>query len=332
MKVTNDMILPELRLYGKIFKKIMPSVFNMQHDINFNPAKINKKKYSVSFLKGKCSSRSLIYEQKWIKRPDGSDLRICLYLPKKPVKKPVEKTSGLLWIHGGGYSFGTPELEESFIKRFIAANDCVVVSPDYRLSIDAPYPAALEDCYTALLWLNDHCDEYNIRKDQLIAGGDSAGGGLTAALCLYARDKKEVKIAFQMPLYPMLDDRNNTESIKDNDAPVWNEKANCIGWKMYLGSLFETQNVPCYAAPARAADFSNLPPAISFVGGVDPFRDETITFMDKLKENNIPVHFKIFEGCFHSFDFLCTRTKAAKQAVSFLMDSFKYAAENYFAE
>lgn len=173
----------------------------------------------------------------------------------------------------------------------------------------------------------NHSDEYKIRKDQLIIGGNSAGGGLTAALSLYARDKNEVAIAFQIPLYPMLDDRMDTESAKDNDAPVWNSKSNYIGWKLYLSDLFGTDNVPTYASPARASDFSNLPPTLSFVGDIEPFYDETILYMEKLRKNGIPVHFEVYKGCFHAFDFIGSNTNIAQEAISFLMKNFDYAIQ-----
>src|SRR5690606_30824760 len=129
---------------------------------------------------------------------------------------------GVLWIHGGGYAQGVPEMSHDMYRQLIGTRDCVIVAPDYRLSIDAPYPAALEDCYEVLLWMKDHAQELGIRSDQLMVGGESAGGGLTAALAMYARDRGEVNLAFQMPLYPMIDDRMVTESAGDNNAYVWN--------------------------------------------------------------------------------------------------------------
>lgn len=93
-----------------------------------------------------------------------------------------------------------------------------------------------------------------MRRDKIFVGGNSAGGGMTAALTLYARDKGEVNIAFQMPLYPMLDDRP-TKTSKNNDAPVWNTKSNIAAWKLYLGDDYGTDRVSKYAAPARETDF-----------------------------------------------------------------------------
>ena len=266
--------------------------------------------------------------EEYIERKDGTKLRICIFRPKKTCRD----VPGLLWIHGGGYSMGSPEESKILIERFIAARDCVVVAPDYRLSVEAPYPAARLDCYEALLWMRDHCRELGIRENQLMVGGDSAGGGLTAAVTLYARDRKEVAIAFQMPLYPMIDDRMTTESSRDNNAPIWNSEQNYNGWKLYLGELFGKPDVPYYAAPARAEDLSGLPPAVTLVGDLEPFRDETVQYVEKLKKAGVPVEFKLFKGCYHAFEQMCPLARVSRRAVRFLTDAFRRAADNYFAE
>ncbi|MBC7958907.1 MAG: alpha/beta hydrolase [Vallitaleaceae bacterium] len=245
---------------------------------------------------------------------------------------PKENVPGILWLHGGGYALGAPEMAASMAKRLIEASDGIVIAPDYRLSVEAPYPAALEDSYEVLLWMKNHAKELGIRDDQLMVGGDSAGGGLTAALTLYARDQGDVAIAFQMPLYPMLDDRMTSESAKDNNAPVWNSKSNYNGWKLYLGELFGTQSVPYHAAPARAEDYRKLPPTATFVGELEPFRDETIEYVENLRKAGVPVEFQICKGCFHAFDRMNPKSNVSKQAIDFLMTEFEYAVNNYFAE
>jgi acetyl esterase/lipase len=271
--------------------------------------------------------KTLHYEQIYIPRPDGTQLRICVYSPLNP----KTNAPGLLWIHGGGYSIGAPEQDEgAYIKRFIDFGAAVVVSPDYTKSVVKPYPAALEDCYAALLWLRDNGAKYGMRADQIFTGGDSAGGGLTAALSLYARDKNEVAIAFQMPLYPMIDDRP-TDSNTNNNAPLWDSRSNDLGWRMYLGELYGG-NVPAYAAPARAEDFSNLPPTLTFVGTIEPFCAETVKYIQNLRDCGIPTHFKVFDGCFHAFDMVCPEASVSKEAAALIKTSFQYAAEHYFAK
>jgi len=149
----------------------------------------------------------------------GRPIKILILRPTKNAKSK-SKTSGILWIHGGGYATGMSSMIYftrglSLVKKYGA----VVIALDYRLSLEAPYPAALEDCYAALQYLKTHADELGINENQIMVGGESAGGGLTAALCMYARDKGEINIAYQMPLYPMLDDRD-TDSSRDNRAPI----------------------------------------------------------------------------------------------------------------
>ena len=225
-----------------------------------------------------------------------------------------------------------PEMDENFIKNFMQTVDCIVVSPDYRLSIEEPYPAALDDCYAALLWMKHNADKLGVRSNQLMVGGDSAGGGLTAALTLYVRDKGNVNVAFQMPLYPMIDDRMTTESSKGNYVPVWNSDLNYKGWKYYLGNRFQTEDVPKYAAPARETDYSNLPPTCTFVGELEVFRDEATIYMEKLKEAGVDTYFKEYPACYHGFDQLVLESRVAKDATKFLLDTFRYATEHYFAE
>ena len=118
-------------------------------------------------------------------------------------KAGAQNAAGILWIHGGGYIAGMKEMVHisravDLVKRFGA----VVISPGYRLAIQRPFPAAAEDCYSALVYLKDHAQELGIRRDQIMVGRESAGGGLCAAVCLMARDRKSVNISFQMPLYP----------------------------------------------------------------------------------------------------------------------------------
>ncbi len=317
MKVSKEMIRPELRAYGSVLRFFWPS-FSVKK-FRFCNALLDR------FIKGRPFTRKLNYRQKYIRREDGSELRLCIYSPKNA----RSGTAGLVWFHGGGYAIGVPEQDFIFAERFIAAANCMIVMPDYRRSLDSPYPAALEDCYSALLWLKENCGELGVRPDQLFVGGDSAGGGLAAAVSLYARDKGEVSVAFQMPLYPMLDDRMTSESARDNDAPVWNSISNESAWREYLGGAYGTNSVSKYAAPSRETDYSGLPPALTFVGSIEPFRDETIEYVNNLKAAGVEVSFKLFDGCFHAFDTGCAKSRPGKEAIRFSAEGLKYAAEHY---
>ena len=243
--------------------------------------------------------------------------------------KPKAKTPGILWIHGGGYVTGMAGMiYMSRAIHLVKKYGAVVVTPEYRLSKEAPYPAALEDCYAALTYLKEHADELGVNDSQLMVGGESAGGGLTAALCMYARDKGEINIAYQMPLYPMIDNED-TDSSRDNHAPVWNTKRNRKAWKAYLRDIHG--EIPPYAAPARQTDYSNLPPAYTFVGDIEPFYCETLTFVENLQKAGVEAKVDVYPGCFHAFDMLLPFLKVSKQAAKTFEEQYLYAAEHYFA-
>jgi acetyl esterase len=231
--------------------------------------------------------------------PDANPLLLRIYRPKSANRSlPV-----LLWIHGGGYILGSIDDDDDLCMRFVKEAGCLVVSVDYRLAPEHPYPAPIEDCYTALKWIADHKESLNIDENRIGVAGASAGGGLTAALTLLARDRQYPSICFQMPLYPMIDDRNNTPSTNEiTQGFVWNQKTNEAGWKMYLGELYGTDHVPAYAAPARSEDYSNLPYTYTCVGQLDPFRDETLTYVTKLAQAGVDVEFHLYPGAYHGFE------------------------------
>lgn len=316
--VKSDEIHPEIRTVGNIIRTIMPE-FTVGF---FKIANLFLDNIGLPDL-----TRGINCDEIYITRDDGSKLRLCVYYPKE-VK---ENVPGLLWIHGGGYGLGCPEQDFSFIQSFVDASGCVIVAPDYTNSPTAPYPAAFDDCYSALLWLKENGNAYGMNDSQIFVGGNSAGGGLCAAVTLKARDTGDVNIAFQMPLYPMLDDRMITESSQNNDAPIWNTASNETAWKLYLGDSYQTDDVSKYAAPARETDYSGLPPTLTYVGTIEPFTDETIIYVNNLRDAGTEVHFRTFEGCFHGFDLLSYSTPA-KEARQFLIDGFMYAVENYTAE
>ena len=231
--------------------------------------------------------------------PDSNPLPIRIYR-----ENAIQETLPvLLWIHGGGYILGSIDDNDDLCMRFAKEAKCVVVSVDYRLAPEHPYPAPVEDCYAALKWIADHADALNIDHNRIGVAGASAGGGLTAALTLLARDRQYPSVCFQMPLYPMIDDKNNSPSTNEiKEGFVWNQKTNEAGWKMYLGELYDTENIPAYAAPARAEDYRHLPYTYTCVGQLDPFRDETLTYVTKLAQAGVDVEFHLYPGAYHGFE------------------------------
>lgn len=256
---------------------------------------------------------------------DGHALKLLILLPKGN-RHPPEKTPGILWIHGGGYAVGMAGMVfMSRAKRLVTSYGAVVISPEYRLAGKAPYPAALEDCYAALLYLKAHAEELGCAADRIMVGGESAGGGLTAALCMLARDRGEVNIAFQMPLYPMLDDRD-TDSSRDNHGLSWNTRRNHAAWRLYLREV--KGEIPPYASPARQTDYSYLPPAYTFVGNREPFYCETMTYIENLRKAGVPARVDVYPTGFHAFDMLLPFRRISRQAIEAFEKQYVYAAEH----
>ena len=174
----------------------------------------------------------------------------------------VQPSPALLWVHGGGYVLGDLDSTDIMVRQLVADTGCVAVSVDYRLAPENPYPAPLEDCYAALRYLFEHADTLQVDKARVAIGGASAGGGLAAGLALLVRDRGEFNIAFQLLVYPMLDDRNIQPASEDRpDTLLWTRENNLIGWRSYLGQEPGTGDVSPYAAAFRAEDLSGLPPA-----------------------------------------------------------------------
>lgn len=319
MKISKDRIDPEIYWRGRLGDLLLPQ--RNEQDTR------RIARLSVWLYKGK-TSRRISCREITVPRHDGGTLRLCVYAP---LNRSSEKLPGLYWTHGGGYAVGTPEGELSMYERFIDWSPCVIVSPAYRLSVEAPYPAAAEDCYDGLKWFKDHTEALGVRSDQLFLGGGSAGGGLAAALALMARDRGKVRVAFQMPIYPMLDNTMSTASMRDNDCIGYNEKKNAISWKLYLGENYRSPEVSKYASPLRETDFSHLPPAFSYVGDCDPFLDETKAYMAHLQEARVEAKLIVYPGGYHAFEQNNPNSRLGKQAFAALREAYLFAVNHYFA-
>ncbi len=262
-----------------------------------------------------------------IQIPSGARRIPALVLSPEELSAPA---TGVLWIHGGGYISGMKEMV--YISRaveLVKSFGAVVVSPGYRLAPFSPYPAAIDDCYAALLYMKEHAAELWVREDQLMVGGESAGGGLCAAVCIRARDTGEVNVAFQMPLYPMLDDRD-TETSRDNHGRVWNTWKNHFGWRCYLRGT-DRETLPPYAAPARVENMEGLPPAYTFVSTGEPFYAETLEHIRRLKDCGIPASADVYETDMHAFDMMRPKDALSIEAARRFNESFAYAQAHYFA-
>ncbi|MDQ0268599.1 alpha/beta hydrolase [Cytobacillus purgationiresistens] len=245
---------------------------------------------------------------------DSQPMKVKIY---EPAGRGRISLPALLFIHGGGYVVGDPDGNDGICEIFSEEAKCVVVSVDYRLAPENPYPAPLEDCYAALTWMAQSADDLNIDVSRLAVAGQSAGGGLTAALSLLARDRSGPEIIFQMPLYPMIDDRNTTPSSYEitDERAIWNRGNNLAAWRMYLGEHANGDISP-YAAPARAKNYSGLPPTYTCVGQLDPFRDETLDYVTRLMQAGVPVEFHLYPGAYHAFEILNPTSEIGVQAVN----------------
>jgi acetyl esterase/lipase len=207
---------------------------------------------------------------------------------------------GLLHIHGGGFVAGDLDTFQSAQLRLVDELGIVIVAVDYRLAPEHPFPAPVEDCYSALAWVGAKAAELGIDPTRLGVSGESAGGGLAAAVTLLARDRGGPALCFQYLGIPELDDRLDTPSMSAyHDTPLWNRPSAVFSWTSYLGAEPGGADVSPYAAPARADDLSGLPPAFVTVCQFDPLRDEGIAYAQRLMQAGVHTELHHYAGTFH---------------------------------
>lgn len=208
---------------------------------------------------------------------------------------------GLVYIHGGGMIMGSIDDESSTCLRLAELLDVAILSIDYRKAPEYPYPAATEDCFAAATWIVDNAQLLELDVSNIGIYGQSAGGGLTLAVALLAKERGGPEFRYIAPIYPMIDDRNTSASSHlVADVGIWDRAASLQAWKWYLGDS-EADHI---AAPARAIDLSGLPHVFMDVGEFDMFRDEALDFAKRLGEAGVPVEFHLWPGAYHSSEVL----------------------------
>lgn len=239
---------------------------------------------------------------------------------------PASAAGGVLvFMHGGAFVFGDLESEHGRCLEYAERAECVVVSVDYRLAPEDPYPCAIDDCTAALLWVAGHARDLGADPARIGVAGASAGGALAAGLCLRNRDEVGLALRLQLLVYPVVDDQASNASTRAfYNYPGWSGAQTEQMWRAYLGA--DTRTTSLYAAPARASSLAGLPPTYIVTADEDPLRDEGIDFARALLAAGIPTELHNFAGTFHGFDVLAPATAPGRRAldeqVRYLRDGF----------
>ena len=256
--------------------------------------------------------------ERYISGPPGApDVCVLIYLPTHvSTLRPA-----LLWMHLGGYVFGRADQDDLKLKSIAANVGCAVLSVDYRLAPETPYPGQVEDCYAALRWVYMHADELGVDRTRIAIGGASAGAGLTAALGLLTRDRAEVPLVFQLLLYPMLDDRAVTATDPNSYTGeyIWTADSNRFGWTALLGQQPGGPDTSPYASAARADHLEGLPPTFIGVGSIDLVLEEDLEYARRLMRAGVLTELHVYPGAYHAFDI----AKDAKVTQSFIRNQLE---------
>ncbi|WP_405445036.1 alpha/beta hydrolase [Streptomyces erythrochromogenes] len=233
--------------------------------------------------------------------------------PAVPVRlyRPHRARGGaVVWLRGGGLIMGDLETEHPWAARIADSTDAVVISVDYRRAPEHRFPAALDDAYAALTWTAEHAAELGVDPERIAVGGHSAGAGLAAAVALRARDEQGPPVRFQLLNEAGLDDRQETWSARHFTDTPWLDRGKIAqAWRHYLGP----QAATAYAAPARAADLSGLPPAYIATSEFDPNRDEGIAYALQLLQAGVPVELHQYPGTFHGSQAILSAAVSQRQ-------------------
>ena len=243
-----------------------------------------------------------------------------LNLPLRIYHPDIRQSDGALyWIHGGGYVIGRAAVDDSLCGATARELGIIVVSVDYRLAPEHPFPTPLDDCYAGWRWLQQSAAALGVNPRRIAIGGQSAGGGLAACLIQRVQDFDEIKAAGQWLFCPMLDDRTAAKTeLNKAENFVWSNHNNAVGWRAYLAQEPGAANLANYAAAARREDLSGLPPAWIGVGTIDLFFNEDENYAERLRACGIDTTFTTVTGAPHGFEAWAFHSKPAQ---AFILDA-----------
>ena len=252
-----------------------------------------------------------VYEERSIPGPNGAPEVhvIVINAATSKDKRPV-----ILHIHGGGFVAGTAAQGVPRLQQLAHDHDCVIVTVDYRLAPETRFPGSLEDIYAALKWLHHSAESLGVDPSRIVLMGESSGGGHAAMLAIAARDRGEVSIAFQLLIYPMLDDRTGSsrQVPAHIGSNVWVPAENRFAWSSLLGVPAGSRTVPAGAVPARVESLGGLPPAFIGVGSLDLFVDEDIDYAKRLINWGVQTELLVVPGAYHGFDVIAPEAAPSK--------------------
>ena len=265
-----------------------------------------------------------------VERPPGFSDRFIPGLEHDPLvrlrsyRPPAAsgRLPALIWLHGGGWTLGVPEVDERMLQEFADQVALQIVSVDYRLAPEHPFPAALRDAEAALRWTFEHSAELQVDPEQLFVGGSSAGANLAAGLCVKLRDGAQPNPAFQLLLYPALDDRLDTPSMHEiADRRTIHREFLRDCWRSYLGSAVPNP----YSSPARAEELSGLAPALIIAAELDPLRDEAVRHAVRLWQAAVRCELHVLQGAIHGVDALARTSALARLVTGLARDGLSRA-------
>jgi acetyl esterase len=235
-----------------------------------------------------------------IKGFENKDIEVLVFKPKNiQANAPC-----LVYCHGGGFFIEAAQAHKKMMFAYAEKANCIIVFPHYRVSLNNPFPTSLEDCYAALKWTNNNVASLGIDKGKIAIGGDSAGGNLAACVAQMTVDRQEIKLCFQLLVYPVCDHTLSTKSMQEfQDTPLWNAPSSKLMWDVYLKGKDRT-HLPKYVSALQRTDLKGLPPAYIETAEFDCLRDEAILYAQKLTDTNIEVELNQTKGTIHAYDII----------------------------